>query len=122
MKKYIFVENGKINGCGECECLNNEVLNVEVSESVYDTFLDDSLKYIYKDGAIIENPDYESQNQLRLNKLRADEILIELAELDKKRIRALCEDEVKDEATGETWIDYYNKQINILREEYKSLV
>ena len=52
---------------------------------------------------------------------RAEQIRFELDELDKKRIRAICEDEVKNERTGETWLDYYNEQINILRMELKNL-
>jgi hypothetical protein len=41
--------------------------------------------------------------------------------LDSKRIRAVCEDEVRDERTGETWLDYYNAQVYDLRIELKSL-
>ncbi|MCM1339695.1 MAG: hypothetical protein NC191_08495 [Muribaculaceae bacterium] len=121
MKKYIFVENGKPNGCGECECLDGNVLNVEVSEAVYETYLEDNLKYVYQDGVIVENPNYEAENKARQDKLRAAEILAELDELDKKRVRAMCEEELKDEYTGETWLDYYNKKIAQLRDEYKSL-
>ena len=50
-----------------------------------------------------------------------DEIKSELEDLDTKRIRAVCEDEIKNERTGETWLDYYNSQIYDLRIEYKSL-
>ncbi len=41
----------------------------------------------------------------------------EIEDLDKKRIRAICEPEIKDEATGETWLDFYNKQIIELRNQ-----
>lgn len=45
----------------------------------------------------------------------------ELSELDMKRIRAICEPEIKDEETGETWLDYYNAEVLKLREELNSL-
>ena len=59
MKYYIYYENGAINGCGCCEQLTEGVENIEVSEEVYNNFIEDNDKYIYSDGAIIENPNYE---------------------------------------------------------------
>lgn len=42
-------------------------------------------------------------------------ILSKLEELDAKRLRAICEPSVKDDATGQTWLEYYNEQIVNLR-------
>lgn len=56
---YIFIENGKINGGGECRQLTEGVVNFEVSEEVYNSVLECQEKYIYQDGQIVENPDYE---------------------------------------------------------------
>ena len=42
-------------------------------------------------------------------------------ELDKKRIRAVCEPSTKDETTGETWLDFYNSQIIELRNQITKL-
>lgn len=56
---YIFVENGKINGSGECECLTEGFKNIEVTEEVYNNFIKDTDRYIYQNGEIIPNPDYE---------------------------------------------------------------
>ena len=39
MTYYIFIENGKINGCGEVPQLTENVINIEVSEEFYDKFL-----------------------------------------------------------------------------------
>jgi hypothetical protein len=47
--------------------------------------------------------------------LRLAQIEEELADLDMKRIRAMCEPEIKDEATGQTWLEYYNAQVAELR-------
>lgn len=121
MKKYIFVQDGKINGCGEAVQLTEGVQNIEVSEYVYNEFIQEPLLYIYSDGQIVENPNYENEKQKEFIEKRLEEISNELNLLDIKRIRALCEDEIKTERTGETWLDYYNSQIYDLRVEYKSL-
>ena len=56
---YIFVENNKISGCGQCKCLNEEIQNIEVSEEVFNSFIDDNDRYIWNGSEIIENPDYD---------------------------------------------------------------
>lgn len=53
--------------------------------------------------------------------IRKSEIERELLELDSKRIRAICEPSIKDESTGETWLDYYNQKVTTLREELSNL-
>ena len=121
MRKYIFVQDGKINGCGEAVQLTEGVQNIEVSEYVYNEFIQEPLLYIYSDGQIVENSNYENEKQKEFIEKRLEEISNELNLLDIKRIRALCEDEIKTERTGETWLDYYNSQIYDLRVEYKSL-
>lgn len=45
----------------------------------------------------------------------------QLDELDKKRIRAGFEPSVKDEAIGQTWLQYYTSQIRDLREQLSQL-
>ncbi|MBR6723020.1 hypothetical protein IKL64_06160 [bacterium] len=122
MKYYIFVEkDGSLNGCGQCQQLTEGVINVEVCEDVYNSFLKDSMKYVYKNGKIVDNPNYENEKQEFFIRERISEIYIELDTLDTKRVRAVCEDEVKDEKTGETWLDYYNSLVYDLRVELASL-
>jgi len=41
--------------------------------------------------------------------------LAEMQDIDNKRIRAICEPSIKDSKTGETWLEYYNKQMIELR-------
>ena len=53
------------------------------------------------------------------NSNRKQEIEQELCELDKKRIRAMAEPSMKDSEIS--WLEYYNKQIQNLREELKQL-
>lgn len=54
---YVFIENNKINGTGQCRCLNESVTNLEISEEIYNN-ID---HYIYQDGELIINPNYEEE-------------------------------------------------------------
>ena len=45
----------------------------------------------------------------------------EIDELDKKRIRAIAEPSVKDEKTGQTWLEYYTDQVMELRNQIANL-
>lgn len=66
MTYYIYYENDKLNGCGECLQLTEGVMNIEVSEEVYNLYNETPNKYIYSDGEIVENPDYaQEQAQAR---------------------------------------------------------
>ena len=53
---------------------------------------------------------------------RKSQIESELLELDSKRVRAICEPSIKDETTGETWLDYYNSQVLTLRNELREII
>lgn len=57
MAYYVFIENEKINGKGQCKCLNEDILNIEVVEEIYNNIE----KYIYSEGQIILNPNYEEE-------------------------------------------------------------
>lgn len=54
---YIYIENEQINGKGQCKQLTEGVLNIEVSEDVYNNIE----KYIYLNGEIVLNPNYEAE-------------------------------------------------------------
>lgn len=62
MLKYLWVENGIINGGSDLiqqDVWTDNRFQVEVSEELYNSYIQDSDRYIYSDGEIIENPDYE---------------------------------------------------------------
>lgn len=64
--------------------------------------------------------EYEKEQAQIINEQRKNEICDELNMLDQKRIRAICEPEtIRDD--GKTWLEYYNEQVAILREELNSL-
>jgi hypothetical protein len=121
MTKYLYVKNDEINGAGTIIEKTNGIECIEVSDDIYDAYNLEPIRYTYSQGNIIENPNYEDMKQQQIISARIEEIVLQLDEYDKKRIRAVCEDEIKDERTGETWLDYYNEKIYDLRLELKSL-
>lgn len=58
MAYYIYYENDKLNGSGECLQLTEGVMNIEVSEEVYNLYNETHDKYMYSQGQVIENPEY----------------------------------------------------------------
>lgn len=60
---FISVANNKIIGINVVsyseQGIDYPITNIEVSDEVYNNFIADNDRYIYSDGAIIENPDYE---------------------------------------------------------------
>ena len=62
---YFYVEDNKLNGCGQCQCLNEEIQNIEVSEEVYNAYKDDNLTYIWNGTEIIYNPNYDTEARQR---------------------------------------------------------
>lgn len=118
---YIFVENGMLNGCGECRCLDDNTISFEVQEGMYNDYIANPSKYIFKDNKIVENPNYTELKARGLALDEIEQIKLELNNIDIKRIRAVCENEVKDSETGQTWLDYYNEQVFQLRERLNVL-
>ena len=81
-------------------------------------------KYKRINDALVDISETEEYRLFLLEKekqKRISEIKAELAELDTKRIRAVCEPSIKDENTGETRLDYYNAQAAALRIELQNL-
>ena len=54
---YAFIQNSKINGCGECPRVNADVQNVEVTEEIFQN-ID---RYVWDGEEIIPDPDYEEK-------------------------------------------------------------
>lgn len=117
--KYLNIANNKLIGTNVMSYsesgIDYPVLIIEVSDEVYNEYLINPNKYIYAEGKVILNPDYETKQKEEQKQQQIDELKQELDELDKKRIRAICEPSVKDETSGETWLEYYNKQIEEIR-------
>ena len=65
--------------------------------------------------------EYQYRKKSEKTKEETDPINAELNDLDLKRIRAVCEPSIKDETTGQTWLDYYNSLILEKRNQLKEI-
>lgn len=61
MTYYIFVENEKLNGCGQCRQLTECVTNIEVEEALYNAYTENPEMYIWDGQAVVENPNYTEE-------------------------------------------------------------
>ena len=91
MTYYIFLENEKVNGCGRCRQLTEGVENIEVSQEMYNTYIEAPEKYIYSDGEIVENPNYETE-QTQKERERLDMLSLTAADVE----RAIYKDKGMD--------------------------
>ena len=87
MAYYIFVENGELNGSGQCECLNDEVLNIEVTEEVYNSYKADQLLYIWDGEKIVSNPNYEADKQAK-ERIELDSLTLTPADVERALYKA----------------------------------
>lgn len=87
MKYYIFVENGKLNGCGQCRQLTDGVENIEVPEELYNAYIKDSDKYIWNGSEIVENPDYEEIKKQK-KRLEIDALTLTPADVERALYKA----------------------------------
>lgn len=95
-----------------------------IEEKIAEDIRNNPEKYKRIKNALVDISDTKEYAELLRSREVANrkiEIERELLELDSKRVRAMCEPSVRDEETGETWLDYYNKQVALLRKEYNSL-
>lgn len=61
MKYYIFIENEKLNGCGQARQLTEGVTNLEVEEALYNAYAENPDMYIWDGEAVVENPNYAEE-------------------------------------------------------------
>ena len=91
---------------------------IEVTEEENSKMSEDSENvYFYQKKKLVP----VSKAEIEAKEKRKKEIFEELDLLDTKRIRAVCEPSIKDAETGETWLQYYNSEIEMLRAELGSL-
>lgn len=70
-------------------------------------------------GIPVINQNYETECIKKEQKVRIEKIKQELNELDRKRIRAMCEP--SEYSNGLSWLEYYNNQAQALRAELQEL-
>jgi len=77
-----------------------------------------------QNGQIVNVSDtetYQAKVLAKQNAIRKADLTAQINELDLKRIRAGFEPSVKDESTGQTYLEYYTAQIQDLRTQISSL-
>ncbi len=114
---YIHVRNGNLIGCGQFKAVDEDILNISISEELYNDFCKIPEKYICNDSGIFLNPEYEPADKEK--QLRIVNIKQELVELDTKRIRAMCEPSLRED--GQDWLCFYNQQAQCLRTQLQEL-
>lgn len=67
---YIFVENNnKLIGAGQGRLVDDNIQNIEVTEEIYNNYVQDGDLYIWDGSEVIPNPDYE---EIKADKRKAE--------------------------------------------------
>ena len=61
MTYYIFIQDGNLNGCGQCRQLTEEVTNFEVEESLYNAYTENPDMYIWDGQEVVIDPEWEAK-------------------------------------------------------------
>ena len=109
MGYYCWINNGIPDGTSEMyqpEVFTDNRYQIEVSEEVYNNYQPN--RYLYQDGELVINPQYDKD-------IRIAEIKQLLDELDLKSIRALRSNE-------EDYLQQYEEEAIALRNELRTLM
>lgn len=101
----------------------NHYQGMKITENEYGIFATSANEEI-QNGEIIdisETSEYQTKILTEQNEQRKAELKTRISKLDLKRIRAGFEPAIKDETTGETYLEYYTNQIITLRNELNRL-
>ena len=83
MTYYAIITNNKLNGRSQCECTGEDTFSIEITEEVYNN-LD---HYIYSNGQIIINPNYEQEQQAK-ERVRLDALTLTPADVERALYKA----------------------------------
>lgn len=73
----------------------------------------------FVNGRFVDEPTVEYKSNQKIS--QKCNLQSQVEELDKKRIRAGFEPSVKDESSGQTWLEYYTQQIKNIRTQISDL-
>lgn len=114
---YVEIKDNKL--LSWCE---NPYLDYTYVEIDYSTF--DPEKYEIQNGELIDISDTETY-RIKIAKAEAsllkERLQAQLKEVDVKRVRAICEPQIKDSESGQTWLEYYTQQAIDLRTQIAAL-
>lgn len=106
MTYYAFIEDNKINGVGQCLRLNDDIVNFEITEEVYNN-ID---HYIWDGSDVVLDPDYDEKQkqkeaeriaQLHLTRGDVFRALLMARQVTRAQLRAMIEqmpDETPEQA------------------------
>ncbi len=83
MTYYAFIQNNKIDGKGQCPCLNENIVNFDISEEVYN----DIDRYIWDGSNIVLDPDYD-EKQAQKERERLDSLTLTPADVERALYKA----------------------------------
>jgi hypothetical protein len=87
MTYYFFIQDNQINGCGQCKCLNDDILNVEVAEEVYNAYIEDNDRYIWDGVDVVINSEYEDIKRQK-ERQRLDALTLTPADVERALYKA----------------------------------
>ena len=61
MTYYIFIQDNKLNGCGQCRQLTEGVINLEVEEALYNAYAENTDMYIWDGQEVVIDPGFEAK-------------------------------------------------------------
>lgn len=89
MKYYANIVDNKINGIGQVVCVADDLFQIEISQEVYNNLSEHPNMYIYQNGAIVLNPNYEQEEEEKRRQAHIAELKQQLNEIDSKSARSL---------------------------------
>lgn len=114
---YVEIKNNKLLSWCEAPYLDYEYVDID-----YLTFNPE--KYSLIEGVLTDisgTPEYQGKITQREKEAMVTDLKLQIEELDKKRVRAICEPEIKDMESGQTWLEYYTQQVQALRAQIAGL-
>ena len=96
-----------------------EVVNLETEEISQMEHIGEIPEGYMLYDEFIETDEYKAKEAAVIAFQEKQQLLDQIDELDKKRIRAVCEPSQKDE--NQTWLEYYTNQIIELRQQLQEL-
>lgn len=114
---YIEIQNDKLLSWCEKPYMDYSFVDID-----YSTF--DPEKYEVQNGDLVDISQTESYLSKIAEREKSQTIAAlrkQIDEIDTKRIRAIAEPQLKDEATGQTWLEFYTEQITDLRNKISNI-
>jgi len=114
---YVEIKDDKL--LSWCEKPYSDYVYVDVD---YNSF--DPGKYSVINGILTDITNtqaYQDKISQKQKEQTLSELQTQIEELDRKRVRAIAEPELKDSESGETWLEYYTNQIITIRNQISNL-